>query len=99
MIEVKAESVTKDGEKGVQLTCSLEGAGDEIVNEALISIRAIIGGVKEESLVLYTMLIAAMAEDQSILRGERGEDKEEDEAMLGLAEAMSRGIILKKGVN
>lgn len=98
MLTVTAESVTKDGEKGVQLTCSLEGTGEEIVNEALISIRAIIAGVKEESLGLYSMMIAAMAEDQSILRGERGEDKEEDEAMLGLAEAMSRGI-LKKGVN
>lgn len=97
MIEVKATSVTKDGEKGVQFSFSFEGTGEEIVNEALISIRAIIAGVREEDETLYAMVIAAMAQDKSILRGERDEDKE-DEAMLGFAEAMSRGI-LKKGVN
>ena len=97
MIEVKAKSVTKDGEKGVQLSCSLEGTGEEIVNEALISIRAIIAGVREEDENLYAMMMLTMACNKSVLRGERG-DKEKDEAMLGLAEAMSRGIV-KKGVN
>lgn len=49
MIEVKAESRSKDGEKGVQLNCSIEGTGDDILNEALIAIRAIIAGIKEQN--------------------------------------------------
>lgn len=97
MIKVTAESVTKDGEKGVQLSCSLEGEGEEVVNEALVSIKAIIAGVKEESLGLYAMMIAAMAQDQSILRGERSESAV-NKFEVGLAEAMSKGI-LEKGVN
>lgn len=97
MIEVKAESVTKDGEKGVQLTCSFEGVGEEVVNEALVSIRAIIAGVKKQSFGLYAMMIAAMAEDQSILRGERDGGGEDDNKGVSpearLATLLTRSIV------
>lgn len=93
MIEVTANSVTKDGEKGVQLTCSLEGTGEEIVNEALISIRAIIAGVREEDENLYAMMMLTMLHNKSVLRGERDGDERKDEAALGLAEAMSKAIL------
>ncbi len=98
MIEIKAESVTKDGERGVQLTCSLEGTGREIVNEALISIRAIIAGVRNEDEALYAMMMLTILHDKSVLRGEMDGDERKDEAALGLADLMSKAII-KKGVN
>ena len=92
MIKLTAETIVKDGEKGVLTNCSLRGAGEDIVHEALSAIREIIHGVKEEDRVLYAMMMLTMLHDKSVLRGERGEDKE-DEVMLGLAEAMSEGIL------
>lgn len=93
MIKVTAETIVKDGEKGVLTNCSLRGAGEEIVNEALSAIREIIHGVKEEDHVLYAMMMLTMLHDKSVLRGERDSDERKDEAALGLAEAMSEAIL------
>ena len=99
MIEVKAESRNKDGERGVQLQCSIEGTGGDILNEALIAIRAIIAGIKEQDTELYVALLTAMA---LVLLGDMELEEKEEKKSDPFAEMMSRLMsksIIEKGVN
>lgn len=102
MIEVKAESRNKDGERGVQLKCSIEGTGGDILNEALIAIRAIIAGIKEQDTELYVALLTAMALHKSVLLGDMELEEKKEEKSDPFGEMMSRLMsksIIEKGVN
>lgn len=102
MIEVKAESRNKDGERGVQLQCSIEGTGGDILNEALIAIRAIIAGIKEQDTELYVALLTAMALHKSVLLGDMELEEKEEKKSDPFAEMMSRLMsrsIIRKGDN
>lgn len=98
MIEVKAESRNKDGERGVQLQCSIEGTGGGILNEALIAIRAIIAGIKEQDTELYVALLTAMALLLGDIELEEKAEKKSDPFGEMMSRLMSRSII-RKGDN
>lgn len=94
MIELKAESLTKDGEKGVQVSYKTEGTGEEIVNEVLICIQSLMGNLKKEAPSLHALAISTIADNIWILLGER---KEEDSLEnLLMSQLMSKSIIGKE---
>lgn len=96
MIEVKAETIVKDGEKGVSISARTEGSGEEVVNETLTIIEALMKNLKKEAPALHLIALQAIAEEPWILSGE--ENEREYEAKMELAKAMSKGI-LKGGLN
>ena len=96
MIEIKAETVVKNGDKGVSVTARTEGTGEEVVNETLTIIESLMRNLKKETPALYLIALQAIADNPWILSGD--ESNEEYEAKMELAKAMSRGI-LKGGLN
>ena len=97
MIEVKATTVEKDGEKGVQIEAQTEGSGLEIVNETLFIIKSLMGNLKRESPLLHLMAVKTIADNRDILCGDEAEDKER--AAKAMSEIMSKAIIREGELN
>lgn len=98
MIEITAKVEELDREKneaGVGITCRMEGTGEELLHEALSSIRAITNNLKRENEWLHMVLLQEIATDTTVLFGE---DYERDKMAAELASLNSKSII-KKGVN
>lgn len=91
MIEVKATTVEKDGEKGVQIEAQTVGDGLEIVNETLLIIKALMGNLKKEAPHLHLIAIKAIADHREVLCGDGAED--EERAAKAMSEMMSKGIL------
>ena len=95
MVEVKAQTETRDGDNGVNVTTQLNGTSKDIAAEILAIIESLMRGIKKESPLLHMLILQMLAENMEILRGD-GDAKFDAEAEM--AEAMSKGI-LKGGVN
>ena len=95
MIEVKAQTETRDGESGVNVTTQLNGTSKDIAAEILAIIENLMRGIKRESPLLHALILQTIAENTEILSG-GNDDKFDAEAEM--AEAMSKGI-LKGGMN
>ena len=91
MIELKATTVEADGERGVRVEAQTEGGGLEIVNETLITIKALMSNLKKEAPHLHLMAIMAIADHSDILCGDEVKDKER--AAKAMSEIMSKAII------
>lgn len=101
MIEIKAESVNKDGEQGVETTCSIQGGDNQILNEAVAVIQGVMCGVKQISPMLHLTLLMALREEPDVFTGnteDKGSKSLEESKASDLARLMSRNI-LKRGVN
>lgn len=94
MIDIKAESVIRDGDKGVEVSCATKGTGEEIVNEALTIIQSLMATLKKEMPALHLIVLKTLADNAHILLGE-----DEDSFASLMCEAMSKGIIRKDGLN
>lgn len=97
MIEVKATTVETNGEKGVRIEAQTEGSGLEIVNETLITIKALMGNLKREAPHLHLMAVKTIADNRDILCGDETEDKER--AAKAMSEIMSKAIIREGEIN
>lgn len=97
MIEVKATTVEKDGEKGVQVQAQTEGDGLEIANETLFIIKALMGNLKKEAPLLHLVVLMTIADNRDILCGDEAEDKER--AAKAMSEIMSKAIIREGELN
>lgn len=97
MIEVKATTVEKDGEKGVQIAVQTDGSGLEIVNETVLIIKALMGNLKNEAPHLHLVALMAIKDHRDILCGDGVED--EEHAAKALSEMMSKAIIREGGMN
>lgn len=95
MIELKAETVTTDGENRIEVGCELEGKGLTLVAESLSIIRCILNTLKEEDPLLYEMALLTMSADKSILRGDYEAD--EDASRKAEMSSLMSKAILKKG--
>lgn len=95
MIEVKAQTETRDGDNGVSVTTQLNGTSKDIAAEILAIIESLMRGIKKESPLLHMLILQAIADNTEILSGD-GDAKFDAEAEM--ARAMSKGI-LKGGVN
>ena len=74
MIKVEAKSTVKGENQGTDISVEMRGTGEEIVNEALSIIKALMGDIKQNDRLLYMMCIHSIAKDMSILLGEDEED-------------------------
>lgn len=88
MIEIKAETVEKNGEQGVQINSQVTGSRLEIVNETLLIIKALMEGLKDNDPILHLAALETIAANRDILRG--GKDSNEEKVM---SELMSKAIV------
>lgn len=95
MIEIKAQTETRDGDSGVDVTTQLNGTSKDIAAEILAIIQNLMRGIKRESPLLHALILQTIAENTEILSSD-SDDKFDAEAEM--AEAMSKGI-LKGGMN
>ena len=95
MVEVKAQTETRDGDSGVNVTTQLNGTPKDIAAEILAIIENLMRGIKRESPLLHALILQTIADNTEILSG-GNDDKSDAEAEM--AEAMSKGI-LKGGMN
>lgn len=91
MIEVKAETIEKNGEQGVQINSQVTGTGLEILNETLLIIKALMDSLKDNDPILHSAALEAIADHRDILCGDEAEDKER--AAKAMSEIMSKAII------
>lgn len=88
MIEVKAETIEKNGEQGVQINSQVTGTGLEILNETLLIIKALMDSLKDNDPILHLAALETIAANKDILQGSK--DSNEEKVMSDL---MSKGII------
>lgn len=94
MIEIKATTVERDGEKGVQIESQVEGSGLEIVNETLLIIKALMDGLKDSDPVLHIAALETIADNREILLGSKNRDEEKT-----MSKIMSKAIIKEGSLN
>lgn len=95
MVEVKAQTETRNGDNGVNVTTQLNGTSADLAAEILAIIKSLMKGIKRESPLLHMLILQTIAENTEILSG-GNDDKSDAEAEM--ANAMSKGI-LEGGVN
>ena len=95
MVEVKAQTETRGGDNGVNVTTQLNGTSADLAAEILAIIESLMKGIKKESPLLHMLILQTIAENTEILSG-GNDDKSDAEAEM--AKAMSKGI-LEGGVN
>ena len=71
MVEAKATANNDKG--GCNVSISMEGHGQEIIEETLAVIQGVMGSLKEQSIMLHMLALKAIADNSEILLGE--EDK------------------------
>lgn len=70
---VKAEATVNDEKKGCNVSISIEGHGEDLINETLALIQGVMGSLKEQSVMLHMVALQAIADNSDILLG--GEDE------------------------
>lgn len=75
MIEAKATA--DDNRGGCEVTITLNGSGQQLVEETLALIQGVMGSIKDKDVILHLLIIKAIAEHSEILRGD---DEESDKA-------------------
>lgn len=93
MVEVKATA--DDARKGCNVSISMEGQGQAILEETLAVVQGVMDSLKDQDVLLHMLALKIIADEPSILLGQ---DEHEGKIKAGLAKLMSKGI-LKKGVN
>lgn len=85
MVKIKAQS---DGDE-THVSVSVEGTGEDILNESLAAIEGLMGNLKEQSVILHSMALKVMSDDPKILLGKT----------TGESGAKFEQIRIKEGVN
>lgn len=69
---VKAEAIVNKEKSGCNVSISIEGHGEDLINETLALIQGVMGSLKEQSVTLHMIALNSIAKNTDILFG--GED-------------------------
>lgn len=67
---VKAEARVNNEKEGCNVSISMEGHGQDLINETLALIQGVMGSLKEQSVMLHMVALQAIADNSAILLGE-----------------------------
>lgn len=67
---VKAEATANNEKTGCEVSISIEGHGEDLINETLALIQGVMSSLKEQSVMLHMVTLQAIADNTAILLGE-----------------------------
>lgn len=89
---VKVEARANNERKGCNVSISMEGNGEDLINETLALIQGVMGSLKEQGKILHMIALQATAENSKILIGEKEDIAKEFERFIATAK-------FREGVN
>lgn len=89
---VKVEARANNERKGCNVSISMEGNGEDLINETLAVIQGVMGSLKEQGKILHMIAFQAIAENSEILIGEKEDIAKEFERLIATAK-------FREGVN
>lgn len=89
---VKAEATANNEKKGCEVSISMQGHGQDLINETLALIQGVMGSLKEQGRMLHMLALQAIAEHSEILIGEEEDIAKEFERFVATAK-------IREGIN
>lgn len=96
MVEVKATATMSGENQGTEVSVKLSGEGMQIANEALSVIEALMGDIKENSVLLHALCLEAIANNPGILLGNTKDNTDalREEIAAKMSAATDKNVIV-----
>lgn len=89
---VKVEATANEKKNGCNVSISMQGHGQDLINETLALIQDVMGSLKGQDRILHMLAFQAIAENTEILLGEEEDIAKEFERFVATAK-------FREGVN
>lgn len=89
---VKAEATVNKEKNGCNVSISIDGHGEDLINETLALIQGVMGSLKEQDRILHMLALQTIAEHSEILLGEEEDIAKKFERFVATAK-------IREGIN